>query len=137
MIQQWVNGKIQIVLPESLREAPIEFPKPIVEIAVHAKTKVDEDKLGPAMQRVAAEDPEDRGHVCVVHKLLVASEETRDVAAGQSGFTYDVRLPDIVPFGDPIQGRAEVAHNFFAGRVPFYGNSDLTQRIADRPAEGG
>ena len=85
------------------------------------------DKLG-LVARVAAEDPEDRGHVCVVHELLVASEETRDVAAGQSGFTYDVRLPDIVPFGDPIQGRAEVAHNFFAGRVPFYGNSDLMQR---------
>jgi elongation factor G len=32
-------------------------PNPIYEIAVTAKTKVDEDKLGPAMQRVAAEDP--------------------------------------------------------------------------------
>src|SRR5207244_12203609 len=32
-------------------------PKPIYEIAIRAKTKVDEDKLGPAMQRVAAEDP--------------------------------------------------------------------------------
>jgi len=35
----------------------ISFPNPIFEIAVTAKTKVDEDKLGPAMQRVAAEDP--------------------------------------------------------------------------------
>lgn len=35
----------------------IQFPKPIYEIAVSAKTKVDEDKLGPALQRVAAEDP--------------------------------------------------------------------------------
>lgn len=40
-----------IILP------PVEFPKPIYEIAVTPKTKVDEDKLGPAMQRVAAEDP--------------------------------------------------------------------------------
>ncbi len=36
---------------------PIEFPKPIYEIAIVPKTKVDEDKLGPALQRLAAEDP--------------------------------------------------------------------------------
>ncbi len=35
----------------------ITFPKPIFEVAVVAKTKVDEDKMGPALQRVAAEDP--------------------------------------------------------------------------------
>jgi len=28
MIQQWVGGKIQIVLPESLKEADLIFPKP-------------------------------------------------------------------------------------------------------------
>ncbi|HXG25105.1 MAG TPA: elongation factor G, partial [Chthonomonadales bacterium] len=36
---------------------PIEFPKPVYEIAITAKSKVDEDKMGPALQRVAAEDP--------------------------------------------------------------------------------
>ncbi|HSS00330.1 MAG TPA: ABC transporter substrate-binding protein, partial [Kofleriaceae bacterium] len=28
MIQQWVKGKIQIVLPESMKEADLIFPKP-------------------------------------------------------------------------------------------------------------
>ena len=28
MIQQWVDGKIQIVLPEDLEEAKFIFPKP-------------------------------------------------------------------------------------------------------------
>ena len=28
MIQQWVKGKIQIVLPENLKEADLVFPKP-------------------------------------------------------------------------------------------------------------
>jgi branched-chain amino acid transport system substrate-binding protein len=28
MIQQWVGGKIQIVLPESLKEADLIYPKP-------------------------------------------------------------------------------------------------------------
>ncbi|HSV73130.1 MAG TPA: elongation factor G [Chthonomonadales bacterium] len=35
----------------------IEFPKPIYEVAIVPRTKVDEDKLGPALQRVTAEDP--------------------------------------------------------------------------------
>ena len=76
---------------------------------------------------VVTEDAEDRQHGCVVHHFLVASEKAGNVAACQSGFTNDVRLPDVVPLGDAFQGRAEIAHNFFAGRVPFYGNSDLTQ----------
>jgi len=40
-----------IVLPS------VEFARPIYEIAIKPKTKVDEDKLGPALQRVMAEDP--------------------------------------------------------------------------------
>lgn len=28
MIQQWVKGKIRIVLPESMKEADLIFPKP-------------------------------------------------------------------------------------------------------------
>ena len=35
----------------------IEIGEPIFEQAVVAKTKVDEDKMGPALQRVAASDP--------------------------------------------------------------------------------
>ena len=36
---------------------PIPFPSPVYEVAVFALTKADEDKLGPALQRVAEEDP--------------------------------------------------------------------------------
>ncbi len=36
---------------------PIKHPKAVYEVAIVAKTKVDEDKLGPALQRVAGEDP--------------------------------------------------------------------------------
>lgn len=35
----------------------IDFGTPVFEQAVVAKTKVDEDKMGPALQRVAASDP--------------------------------------------------------------------------------
>ena len=35
----------------------IEFPDPVIEVAVEPKTKADQDKLGTALQRLAAEDP--------------------------------------------------------------------------------
>ncbi len=35
----------------------MEFPEPVIEIAVEPKTKSDQEKLGVALQRLAAEDP--------------------------------------------------------------------------------
>jgi elongation factor G len=36
---------------------PIEFPAPVYSLAIRAKTKADEDKLGPALAKLADEDP--------------------------------------------------------------------------------
>ena len=36
---------------------PIAFPDPVYSLAVKAKTKADEDKLGPGLQKLAEEDP--------------------------------------------------------------------------------
>ena len=35
----------------------MEFPEPVIEIAVEPKSKADQEKLGIALQRLAAEDP--------------------------------------------------------------------------------
>ncbi len=35
----------------------MEFPEPVIEIAVEPKTKADQEKLGIGLQRLAAEDP--------------------------------------------------------------------------------
>ena len=35
----------------------IEFPAPVISVAIEPKTKADQDKLGVAMQRLAQEDP--------------------------------------------------------------------------------
>jgi len=44
------------------KEAPVvlermEFPEPVIEIAIEPKTKADQEKMGQALQRLAAEDP--------------------------------------------------------------------------------
>ncbi len=35
----------------------MEFPEPVIEIAIEPKTKADQEKLGVALQKLAAEDP--------------------------------------------------------------------------------
>jgi peptide subunit release factor RF-3 len=35
----------------------MEFPEPVIEIAVEPKTKGDQEKMGLALNRLAAEDP--------------------------------------------------------------------------------
>ncbi len=46
----------------AVKEAPIvlermEFPEPVIEIAIEPKTKADQEKMSTALQRLAAEDP--------------------------------------------------------------------------------
>ncbi len=36
---------------------PMEFPDPVIEIAVEPKSKADQEKMGEALQRLAKEDP--------------------------------------------------------------------------------
>jgi elongation factor G len=45
------DQKDQIVLER------MEFPEPVIEIAVEPKTKADQEKMSQALQRLAAEDP--------------------------------------------------------------------------------
>jgi elongation factor G len=35
----------------------MEFPEPVIEIAVEPKSKADQEKMGIALQRLASEDP--------------------------------------------------------------------------------
>ena len=40
----------------------MEFPEPVIEIAIEPKTKADQEKMGMALNRLAAEDPSFRVH---------------------------------------------------------------------------
>src|SRR5437899_10976457 len=40
----------------------MEFPDPVIEIAIEPKTKADQEKLGVALAKLVAEDPSFRVH---------------------------------------------------------------------------
>ncbi len=40
----------------------MDFPEPVISVAIEPRTKVDQDKLGVGLQKLAAEDPSFRAH---------------------------------------------------------------------------
>src|SRR5207248_4449850 len=40
----------------------LEFPEPVIHVAVEPKTKADQDKLGDALQKLSEEDPTFQKH---------------------------------------------------------------------------
>jgi len=56
-LQETVTGDTLCDKSKPIILKPIEFPEPVHSLAVKAKTKADEDKLGPALQKLAEEDP--------------------------------------------------------------------------------
>ena len=60
----------------------IEFPDPVIEIAIEPKTKADQEKLGEALQKLAVEDPSFR---------VTTSDETgQTLIAGQGELHLEI-----------------------------------------------
>ena len=53
----------------------MDFPEPVISVAVEPKTKADQEKMGVALGKLAQEDPSFRVHTC----LLYTSPSPRDV----------------------------------------------------------
>ncbi len=90
----------------------LEIPEPIFEQAVVAKTKVDEDKMGPALQRVAVSDPAFRFHrdVETGQTILCGAGETHlaIVIERLKKFGANVEVVDRkVPYRETISMKAE------------------------------
>ncbi|CFX36808.1 Translation elongation factor EFG/EF2 [Syntrophomonas zehnderi OL-4] len=41
---------------------PMDFPEPVIDVAIEAKTKADQDRIGESLKRLAEEDPTFRTH---------------------------------------------------------------------------
>jgi len=57
------TGDTLCIEKDPIQLESMEFPDPVISIAIEPKTKGDQDKLGIALQRLAVEDPSFRVHV--------------------------------------------------------------------------
>jgi elongation factor G len=82
----------------------MEFPEPVIEVAIEPKTKADEEKLGNSLQRLAEEDPTFRVHT---------DEETgQTIIAGMGELHLEIIVDRLTrEFGvDANVGRPQVAY---------------------------
>jgi len=82
----------------------MEFPEPVIMVAIEPKTKADEEKLGNSLQRLAEEDPTFRVHT---------DEETgQTIIAGMGELHLEIIVDRLVrEFGvDANVGKPQVAY---------------------------
>jgi elongation factor G len=56
-IKQVVTGDTLCAPDQPVKLENIDFPEPVIKVAVEPKTKIDQEKMGIALQRLAEEDP--------------------------------------------------------------------------------
>jgi len=82
----------------------MEFPKPVIRIAIEPKTKADSDKLGAGMQKLAEEDP--------TFQVSIDSETGQTIIAGMGELHLEIivdRLKREFKVGANV-GRPQVAY---------------------------
>jgi elongation factor G len=56
-IKQVVTGDTLCAIDQPIKLESIDFPEPVIKVAIEPKTKIDQEKMGVALQRLAEEDP--------------------------------------------------------------------------------
>ena len=56
-LKETVTGDTLCSEPDTIVLETIQFPDPVVDVAIEAKTKADQDKIGESLRRLAEEDP--------------------------------------------------------------------------------
>jgi elongation factor G len=119
----------------------MHFPEPVVDVAIEPKSKVDEEKLGNALQRLAEEDPTFRVRTDDETSQTVISgmgelhlEVLVDRMKREFGVQANVGKPQVA-YRETISGPAETRHRFIrqtGGKGQF---ADVSLRV--EPLEAG
>jgi elongation factor G len=92
---------------------PITFPEPVLSYAMQPKSRADEDKIGPAMQRLVEEDPSiGYSRDPQTHDLLLSGQGQLHievtVAKLRRRFGVEVNLkPPHIPYRETITSKTE------------------------------
>ena len=91
----------------------MEFPEPVIEVAVEPKTKADQEKMGIALQKLAEEDP--------TFKVHTDQETGQTVIAGMGELHLDVL---VTRMKDEFQVEANIGKPQVAYRETLRGTAD-------------
>ncbi|MBW2316113.1 MAG: elongation factor G [Deltaproteobacteria bacterium] len=95
----------------------IEFPEPVISIAIEAKTKADMDKLGSALERLAQEDPsfrvavdEETAQTIIsgmgeLHLEIITDRLVREFGVGANVGAPQVAFKESITKAVKVQGR--------------------------------
>jgi elongation factor G len=83
---------------------PIDFPEPVIKIAVEAKTQADMERLSSALQKLAAEDP--------TFRVSVDAETGQTILAGMGELHLEIKVDRLLrEFGVSANvGRPQVSY---------------------------
>ena len=122
----------------------MEFPEPVIEIAVEPKTKADQEKMSTALQRLAAEDPSFR--------VKVDHESGQTIIAGMGELHLDILVDRMkrefkveanigapqVAYRETITGEAEIdyTHKKQSGGSGQFARAQFKMRPAGQDEDG-
>jgi elongation factor G len=139
-LAETVTGDTLCDRAKPIRFAPIGFPEPVFSVAIQAKTKVDEDKLGPGLQKLGDEDPtfKHRRDPDTGQTLISGLGETHvdiivDRLKRKFGVSVDVSTPRI-PYRETITtgAKAQGKHKKQSGGRGQYGDAWLELQPQER-----
>jgi elongation factor G len=121
----------------------IQFAEPVLSYAIEPKSRGDEDKIGPAMQRLREEDPSIAYHRDPqTHELLLSGQGQLHievtVAKLRRRFGVEVNLkPPRIPYRETITARVEAhgRHKKQTGGHGQFGDCKITMEPLPRGAE--
>jgi len=97
---------------------PVEFPDPVVHIAIEAKSKADQEKLARALGKLSEEDPtfrvrvnEETGQTIIAGMGELHLEIIIDRMKREFGVEANVGKP-MVAYRETLRGRAEIEKRF-------------------------
>jgi elongation factor G len=127
----------------TFRGAPPTFPEPVLAYAIEPKSRGDEDKIGPAMQRLREEDPSiSYARDPQTHELLLSGQGQLHievtVAKLRRRFGVEVNLkPPRIPYRETITARVEAhgRHKKQTGGHGQFGDCKITMEPLKRGAD--
>jgi elongation factor G len=112
-IKQVVTGDTLAAPDQPIRLETIEFPEPVIKVAVEPKTKVDQEKMSVALGRLAEEDPtfqvrtnEETGQTEISGMGELHLEVLVDRMKREFGVEANVGRPQ-VSYRETVRGNAE------------------------------